>query len=190
MAFAGILVFFFFVDYMVLMRPQLNALGKINPKIRTLADDIKATKENVQKIDYYKKEVERLKEKVAEISQKVRSKEEMSMILEEISQVANQSKVKIDQISPKADDLQMLVQNNKKDYFALPISIEAKSGYHNLGRFLNRLESSDIYFGITALNVVPTDDPTLHSVKLTINAIIFDYSKPEKKSDLKGGNKK
>ena len=189
LAFSGILVFFFFLDYMILMRPQLNALNKINPKIKTLAGDIKTTKENIQKIDYYKNEVERLKEKVADVSQRVRSKDEMSLILEEISQIANQSKVKIDQIAPKADDLKMLVENNKKDYFSLAISIEAKSGYHNLGRFLNHIENSDIFFSIFALNISPTDDPTTHSAKMTINAIVFDYSKPDKKPDLKGGKK-
>ena len=181
LVFGGVLLFVFLLDYLILMRPQLGALGKLSPKIQTLAADLKTNKDNIQKIDYYRSESERLKEKVALLNARVRSKEEMSQVLEEISSLANDNRVKIDQIIPNMDDTQSILKNNHRNYSTLPIAIEAKSNFHNLGRFINKLETAEIFFTVGNLMITPGDDTRQHSIKLTVNAIVYEPAKNEKK---------
>jgi hypothetical protein len=52
--------------------------------------------------------------------------------------------------------------------------MEARSGYHNLGRFLDNLSKGDISLRIGAITVVATNDTRYHLVKLTFRATIYE----------------
>ena len=46
----GFMALVFLLDYFVLMRPQLAALGKINPEINAVSDNIKKAKADMKKL--------------------------------------------------------------------------------------------------------------------------------------------
>ena len=48
--FVGILFVVFLLDYFLLMSPQLSSLKKINPEIRTLSENIKKAKADIDKL--------------------------------------------------------------------------------------------------------------------------------------------
>lgn len=172
--FIGILVFVFLADYFVLMRPQFAALTKISPEIRILSQDIQKAKEEIQRMSSYQDEIKRLEDKIKGSSLKMRSKDEVPLILERISQLANQNGVEIDQIMPFSQDQEILLQDNKRTYYALPILVEARSGYHSFGRFLNQLERDNIAVDEAAFAITATDDTRYHKVKLNLEAMVFE----------------
>lgn len=171
----GILFFIFLLDYFLLMRPQLVTLTKINPEIKMLLQDIQKTQEDSQKLGSYQSEIKRLESALAETNSKVRSKNEVPVVLEQISRMANQSQIKIDQITPAHEDQSVLLEDNKRIYYALPILLEARSGYHDSGRFLNLLEQSNLFLNVTSFSIAAgKEDLRDHALKMNLQAIVFE----------------
>jgi Tfp pilus assembly protein PilO len=176
--FGGILVLIFVIDYLVLMSPQLNSLYKLGPNIATLNDNITKAKNDASQVEHYKKEIDRLTEEIEILRGEVRSKEEVSIILEQVSLIADKNKIKIDQIAPVFQDQTKILDSKDAVYYTLPIDIDARASYHDLGRFINELENANLYFKISAFSIAHTEESKYNVVKLTILAIIFE--KPKK----------
>jgi len=174
----GFMALVFLLDYFVLMSPQLAALGKINPEIRAVSDSIRRAKVDLKKLDSYQSDLEKLSEKFEEANLKVKSRDEVPIILEHIANVASETGVKIDQIMPDSFGQELLTENSQRRYYDLPIYIEARSGYHNLGRFLNKLNQNDFSLRIGAFTIVATNDTRYHLVKLTFRATVYEEINP------------
>ena len=175
--FVGILFFFFLLDYFLLMSPQLGALKKINPEIKTLSDNIKKAKEDIEKLNTYKGDLEKASQKFEEANLKIKSRDEISYILEYIANIANETGVKIDQIMPDMLGQDLLTENPQRKYYELPIYMEARSGYHEFGRFMNKIEQNDISLRMGTFSIVVTNDTRLHAIKMTFQATIYEDAK-------------
>ena len=68
----------------------------------------------------------------------------------------------------------MLVDDNKRSYYALPILVQARSGYHDLGRFLNQLEKSNLFLYVTSFSIIAGEDARAHALKMNLQAIVFE----------------
>lgn len=176
--FIGILLAVFLLDYLLLMNPQLAALRKISPEIKIVSDQIKKVKEDVQKLDAYRADLEETAKKLDAAGLKVKSRHEVPVILERIASIAAETGVKIDQIMPDTLDQELLTENARRKYFDLPIYLEARSGYHNFGRFLNKIDQDDISLRVGAFTIAATDDRRHHTVKLTLKATVFEEVQP------------
>lgn len=174
----GALVFIFLLDYFILMRPQLDTLTKISPEIKLLSQDLEKAREDIQKLGFYQGEVKRLEGQVAQTSQTIKSKEEVSIILEQISRMANQNNIRIDQIMPSIEEQKMLLKDKNRTYYALPILVQAKSGYHDFGRFLNQLEKNDLFLYVTSFSIISGEDVRAHALKMNLQAIVFEEKGP------------
>lgn len=176
MVFGGVLLVIFLLDYFLLMKPQLDTFFKVNSKISVLSAELKEAKENITKKSFYLSEVQKLKKRVSEANAKVKPKEDLPSILEQISLLADQNKLKIDQILPNSENQTLVLEDNKKKYYSLPIFIQARSDYHNFGRFINSIENSDIFFNIKSFTISSTESDREHKVILTLDAIIYEKS--------------
>jgi len=177
--FAGILVFIFLLDYLILMRPQLNKLWKINSDIKVIEQELSTAKNDIQKEAQYYQQVKQLKEQVKQSNLKVKSKEEVPLILEKISRLANNNGIKIDQIMPVTEEQESLLEDKGTKYYSLPINVEARGGYHDFGRFMNELERGDIFLGIKKFLIYSSEDPRAHHVRLTLNAVVYERTHAE-----------
>lgn len=172
--FGGVLLCIFLLDYFILMRPQLNALAKINPEIKTIQDDLKKAESDIENKSGYEKQISSLSGQLDEIQLKVRPREEVPLILERISMLANKNNIRIDQIMPASEDMEIVLDNNERTYYSLPILIDAKGSYHNFGRFLNDVEYTDIYIRMGTFNISSVRGTRMHSIKLMLEAMVFD----------------
>lgn len=179
--FGGILLFVFLLDYLIIMRPQLGTLAKISPEIKLLVDDVTKAKVDIDKLLQYKSEVEKLRKKVEGESKKVRSREEVTVVLEQISRLAIDSGLRIEQITPNSAEQKLILDTKERKYYSLPISIDAKSGYHHFGKFLNQFELEGIFLTVKTFNIASVGESKLHNLKLTLNALVYDEIKPGEK---------
>jgi len=174
----GILLAIFLLDYFVVLQPQLSTLNKLTPQIKILSEDLVRARTNIQRINQYRKQSRELEGKMDFINQGIKSKEEVSVILEKISRVANNCNVHINQMTPFVDEQELLLENNDGKYFSLPISIEAGAGYHDVGVFLNEIESKSASLLIDKFTfAAKVNDRMKHTVRLTLRAIIFEKKK-------------
>lgn len=174
--FCGILVFVFLLDYLLLMRPQLGTLAKLNPEVNILAEDIHKAKTEIKNIDIYKNQIEQTKVKVDEANRKVMPRTEVPVVLETISRIANKTDIKIDQIMPKPTEQKMLLDKKERKYYSLPILVEGRGGYHNFGQFLFELETQGLFLRIGSFTIASVGESKNHNIKLTLEAIIFEES--------------
>lgn len=172
--FIGVLIFVFLLDYLMWMKPNLAMLAKITPENKVLSGDIQKAEGDIQRLEFYKGEAARLKAGIEEMNLKIKSKDEVSMILEHVSLLADQNKVDVDQIMPSSHDQHVLLEEEKRVYLSLPILVEARSGYHDFGRFLNDIEQDHISLGIRSFSVTAASDTQYHTVRLTLEAIVFE----------------
>lgn len=172
--FGGILVFIFLLDYFVLMRPQLNSLSKITPEINLLKEDIDKAQGDMQRIEEYRTKVIKLQKDLKQSQKRVRPRTEVPLILERVSRIAKESKVTIDQMMPVTEDMELILENPSRDFYTIPITVEARSGYHNFGKFLNKLEEADVYLDADRFVLSTRKGSRAHRVDLTLLTIVYD----------------
>ena len=173
----GVLFFVFLLDYFILMKPQISTLVKISPEINLLSDDIAKAKNDIQRFQQYKKEVEDLKGKVKKSNKKLKFKEEVPLILENISFMADNNGIIIDRVMPNFPEQKVLLENNERRYYGLPIFIKARSNYHDFGSFLNQIENGDIFFNVSSFAVVATTGKRKHVIEIVLDAVIYEELK-------------
>jgi type IV pilus assembly protein PilO len=172
--FAGILLFVFLLDYVILMRPQLAALSRIIPEIGILRDDLRLAQDNIEKRDFYREEVGKLDAGVEAVHRRLRPRERVPLILEFISRAADENGVTVDQMMPLAEGQEELLSVQGRGYFSLPLKIQARGGYHDFGRFVGRLESGDIFLNLESFSVISSEGPGPHAIQLVLTAVIYD----------------
>lgn len=172
--FAGLLLLIFLLDYFILMRPQLGALSKITPEIKILQDDLVLAKENIARKTEYQTQVEKLKSDVEQANARVKPRSQLPLVFEWISRAADASGVTIDQMMPLIADQQSLLKARGREYVSIPLKIQARGGYHQFGRFLNRLESGDIFFAVDNFSILSSESQNPHTIQLMLQAVIYE----------------
>lgn len=171
---AGIVVVLV-IDFFLLMQFQLSNLRSLNPKLATLSQDLKLARTNIKQMASFQNEIRQLTVKNQEMNSKIKSKEEIPLVLESISRLASKYGVVIDQIIPNTNSEEVVMKNNDGQYLAIPVKVEAYSGYHNFGRFLNQLENEEKFFTISDFSIIGnTQDAVHHSISLTLRILIFE----------------
>ena len=99
--------------------------------------------------------------------------------LENISLIAQTSGVKILSITPS--ELKPLTVGKKSVYyFEMPISISAKSGYHELGRFIREIEQGKRVMTVEKLRIRNNKNTSrIHDVGLVLEAYVSADIKEE-----------
>ena len=172
--FAGILVFIFAVDYFLLMNPQIKALQNISAEIKKNSENIKAAENDSKNIPHYKGEIKSIEEKITKLEQRVLSRDEESVVLERISEIASANQIKITHITPELENEKVLIANKDRKYLNFPVSIEAKSGYHNFGEFLNSIEKDNIHMRIQEFSLSSAGEARGINIKLTLGTVVYE----------------
>jgi len=152
LAAAVAVIFLLMLDVNYILRPQAaKIINLINTVKRTRAD-LKMAEENISRIGQFKKEIEAYKDKVENYEKTLPAEQEIPSFLENLSNMAKSSNIKILAITP-------IVSREETDkaeariYQDIPVLINARSGYHELGRFLSKLENSDRFMKVADIDV-------------------------------------
>jgi Tfp pilus assembly protein PilO len=175
--FAAVLVFIAGLDYLLIMRVQLDGLNKIGAEIKTLSNDTARIKVDRQRINDIKNGLESQRSQLQALNSKIRSMQEIPTVLADISRTANDSGVNINQLVPSNEGQEVLITADDGKYYAVPIVIEAHSAYHMFGRFLNTLESGNLLFMVRDLRMEGNekDAGRLH-IQATLKMVLVDHT--------------
>ena len=182
--FGGALVLVFLLNYFICLGPLLGSLNAMGTKITELKQNLQGVKNDIARIDLNRAQLEKIRSQINEVKIKIRTKQEVPLILEDISRVANQFGVKIDQLMPLKDQQEVLAKNASIKYSSLPILIQSRSAYHDLGRFLAQLESDKTFYNMSSFSIMANPKETSHhTVQLTVKSVISEKNdgKPDAK---------
>ena len=175
-----VLVLFILVSAIILaayfyffLKPEIGALQKVLPKVAGLNKNIKEVDKLIDNIDSFKTRIADLKEKVGQYETRLPTKKEISSILNHLSALASQEDIKITGIK-ELKTIKVEMQEGEQAYSGVPIEIDMKSGYHQLGKFISEIENSDRLMKIDDLEIKSTSENlTEHNVKLIISSFVL-----------------
>ncbi len=139
---------FFYMKFLLI--PQIYGAAKSFKQSNTLRSEVKTAEEEITKIDTLKKEISAYRSKIESYERMLPVEQEVPKLLETLSTMAKSSNVKIVGITPLASKQEV---SPEKIYQEIPILISARSGYHELGRFLSDLEGSDRFMKVVDIGI-------------------------------------
>lgn len=139
-----------FVYFNFLLKPQFIKIAGITGKLNKVNMDIKNSRADIAKIDGMKKAVEAYNAKIGQYEQLLPTKEGVPAILESLSEMAKSANMRISGIVP-IDQKDPAPRG--RVYQEIPIMISAKGGYHELGSFMFKLESSGRFMRIADIHI-------------------------------------
>lgn len=154
------------LDYLLLVQPIVGVFTKNSPQLANLRAEIGARQDDRNN----RRLIEtKTTEALAELELKRKrfiAADELPAFLESLSKLASDSGLKILMLTPSA----VAAEEGQHPYVRTPLRIDAQAGTHELGKFLSRLETHEIFFKVTGIRISDNpNDTRRHSVELTID---------------------
>ena len=168
----GVLIAILTVYSLFFLSPSLTKLFKLIPKVRVLNSEIKAVRDDSRFESKLKEKQAALNETMGQYENKLSREKELPKLLENLSNIANSSRVKIVGITPLESTLS--TDDSKNIYQEVPIAITAQSSYHDLGVFINKLETDERHMRVSNIKIrAGKINPKRHDIEFTVYAYTF-----------------
>lgn len=159
----------FLVYFNFILRPQVSQVASMAAKANRMRADLKTAEITISEIPKFRKDIGQYEDKVTRYEKMLPAEREIPSLLESLSEMAKSSNVKIIGITPT-----VTASDTGTVYQELPILINAKSGYHELGRFLTSLEYSERFIKIADIDIKANSaNPKKHDVDILLLTYIL-----------------
>lgn len=184
-------VIFLFVVLWVVTIPSVRRWGELNRQISEIRQKLKKSESLIANAPQLQNRLVSMKQKLEEYKSVLPLYSDMPDILQNISLIATASKVKLLKIQPlraeklpsgsakggknipseeQTDDTRQLL------YEEIPIQIEAKGGYHEIGSFINKVEIAKNVMSVADIEIeADTNDIFTHNARLLIIAYVLRF---------------
>jgi len=166
----GIALFVLYLYFIFL--PQVTNDINVIGKTIGIRRDLKEAKFLISQRDNLKKKVREYNEKIELYEKKLPAQQEIPSLLEDLSKMAKNANTTIIEIMP----VTLKLQEERKGavYQEIPILITAKSGYHELGYFLNNLEDGNRFMKVVDIGIkANAASPNKHDVELMVYTYVL-----------------
>lgn len=178
LVFAVIGLIILIVYFQFLLKPRVESLILVFLQVNQTFEKLNQAKEDIANVPKFKRRIEELKGKISSYEKNMPTQKEIPALLGELSKFAKDTDVKILAILPLGKTKEV----GKEPYLEVPICIKAKTKYHNLGFFINKLETAGRFMKVSDIKIQSNSaTPRLHNVQLIVSAYCLPESK-EKKS--------
>jgi type IV pilus assembly protein PilO len=166
------------VFYLFPIQFQFAALQAISPKITQMRQDLETTQNNIQRKKQYQDELQRHTNRLEDLRRRIKRKEEIPLLLENISRIAGQHGVSVVQLMPQTTLDEPILENKDGRYFSIPIVIEAQSGFHQFGAFINELEREGVFLRLPRFSIAAgSANSRQQDIEMTMEVVIFEQVK-------------
>lgn len=159
-----------------ILLPQTKEFLSLFSDVSKLTVKIKNMEAGIAAIPSFKKDIDTYRDKVDKYEKMLPAEQEVPALLNSLSSMAQSSNIKIIAITPALN--QDKAVRGSKAYHEIPILITAKGGFHELGRFLSGLETSERFMKVADLEI--KTNPSNAKVH-DIDILILIYTLPSEK---------
>jgi hypothetical protein len=158
-----------YVDVSYILKAQVSGLNSLKPKIAKLKTELANLNRGLESMRQAQGQpAAALARKKSLKSSHVLSQSKVTELLQEISSVANKFNIQVVQLRPSRPVQQEKALTGGKDKLGpLLINLDLVADYHNLGRFIQALEDSDVFMGVSELEI-STQLPDYMKQKVTL----------------------
>lgn len=165
-----VLILYFYL----ILGPQIGRLTEALSRAGKIISDMKTAELLVSKKDEFNRNIESSREKVEHYEKRLPVEQEIPSLLENLSSMAKSSNIKIIGITPLPLSPKETLSQKGKMYKEIPILINAKSGYHELGTFLSDLENADRFMKVVDIEIKANKQMSKkHDVELIVCTYIL-----------------
>ncbi len=159
--------------FIFLIIPQFITVAKVSRQGGDLRANIETVENRSRRIDDMRKRLESLKEELGKHSKHLPAEKAMPKLLEGFASIAKQSNVRILSITPSRLRTAEGSEELRQYYYEMPVKITAKSGYHQLGRFISSLEKGKRIIVIDDLQIwYDKNTPRMHNVIVMVKTYV------------------
>lgn len=161
-----------FAYFNLLLIPQVKGLVKTASSRNRLSDELKKSESDVSRIGKLRSDIDSYSEKISRYGQLLPAEEGIPTLLESLADMARSSSMKIVSIVPLSGR-EPGIQPGQA-YRAIPIMINARAGFHELGRFMATLESSGRLMKIADIRLKENrSSPKKHDVEILVMTYVL-----------------
>jgi len=174
--FASAFVIALIIYLQLLLLPQIGRLTGLLYKVGTAVSDLKSAETDIGRMGEFRKTIDGYRNKVELYEKRLPSEEEIPSLLENLSRMAGASNIQIVGITPVPSPIKDKAPSRGKAaaYKEIPILINARCGYHELGRFMSDLENADRFMKVVDIEIRSTRaSPGRHDVELVVCTYIL-----------------
>lgn len=166
----AILVVAVYVSFILV--PQIERVFEAGGQVSKIDADLKEARCNIANIPEYRKSLATYEAKVDRYEKMLPAQQEIPALLESLSGMARNSNVKIVGIVPVVGKEGKVKKG--RIYEEIPILINAKSGYHELGKFLSNMECADRFMKVSDIQIKSSgQSPRKHDVEILVLTYIL-----------------
>ncbi len=163
------------LDVAFILRGQVVSLGNMFKEARTLKTNITSAHDDAKFFTTYQNKVKDLKNELEGLNKKVVAEEDLPNSMESISKYADNSVVRILKIRPIADiaSAKAVTSKSQENFIRQKVTISAKCGFHQLGRFMALLENAPVFFDIKSIEIQTDQQEYLkHLVTIILEVVL------------------
>ena len=168
----GSAVVFSALYLLLLVAPATNSLLKVSRSVTDIKNNVDLVNNRLERLDELKAKLAKIREEYAGYSSQLPAEKEISRFLEGLASTAKNSDVTILSVTPMGLAVEKDGKTSKY-YSELPVVIAAKSGYHQLGHFVNELEKGSRFTTIQDLRINhDAKTPRRHDVNVVLKVYV------------------
>lgn len=159
-----------YLNFMLI--PQAGSAIDTFRNVSKLNGEVKGALRDIKTIGDLEREISSYDEKIERYVKMLPAEKEIPAFLDSLAVMARDANVRIVAITPVAG--KETEGEKGRIYQEMPIQISAKSGFHELGRFLASLESSDRFIKVVDLDIRGNNaTPKRHDVDLLLTTYVL-----------------
>lgn len=148
----------FFLDAAVVLKAQVVFLGRTMAEARKLQANIRTARDDARFFSKNKDRLGDLQSELTDLSKMTITEEGLAGVIESISKFADVSSVRIlkikpAEIRPASKEAAKGPPKTEEGYIKEKITIMAKCGFHQLGRFIALVENSPVFLDVKTLEI-------------------------------------
>ncbi len=175
MVMSSVVLIALLVYIIFIFNPQVVSISGIRSGLGKVNADLKSARSDIAKIGSMKGAIESYDRKIGLYEKTLPTEDGIPGLLESLSEMAKSANMRIAGIVPVD---QKESESRNRVYKEIPIMITAKAGYHELGRFLSSLESSDRFMKVADIQIKADKAlPKKHDVELLVVTYVLLESK-------------
>ena len=162
-----------YVDLSFVLKGQASGIKSLAPKIAKLNKDLNNLNLSLVSMRAAKAKAGATISKLTVASSKLIAEGQISGLLQEISNEANKLNIKIDQIRPSRE-ITVVKKSIAGDKLSpVLINLDLTADYHNLGKFINKLESFEVFLSVQGIEILAQQtDYMKQEVKLVLKTYV------------------
>ncbi len=162
------------IGYYYLLTPQIARISLLRKNITQKKTEIQKARNMIAKKPQLEREFQTVQKLIKEYRKRMPGEDKIPDFLFSLTDIANEHKVKLMSINPA----KLKTSGKTRVYAEYPIAFCIKGGYHQIARFVNKLENLERFVKINHISIASDKKDALkHTADIYLSIFIFRETK-------------